>query len=570
MTAPVNDVERAVALLALTHKAIDVVTAAELIRQARVDPSRSLVELLSATVQEDVLLRGIAKSLQIRYHDMYAANSDFEFSEDVFAKADSNFLRRFTALPMVDRQGRVIVAVANPGDVEMVDYLRSRFQTFGLVLSPRSQIQNKLAYYASADLALPSLQSLPVVQQQVTTAPRDAAPKSPMQEWLDAVLARAVAESASDVHFMVQSDKSLLLRFRIDGVLRQQRVPPQIRTIEAMGALLSRCETMDPANFREPQDGTFSFEAAGRQIDARVAMLPQSYGPTVVLRLLDSMNVKTRLDDMGFSIKHLQLMRMSMRLSQGCVIAVGPTGSGKSTTLYGLLREINATEKNVLTVENPIEYRLPMIGQTEIRDGLGDRSLTFARSLRSILRLDPDVILVGEIRDHETAETAMQAAVTGHLVLTTVHANSAAGVYPRLANMGVPPYLPAESISLVISQRLLRRVHDCAVIEAPTRDEVEALRSMGLEVPDRVKHPEGCGGCNSTGYRGRVAAVEALSPSRELRALAAHNATEAAITAQAISEGFLTIRQDAFRHVVDGRTSVAEVMRVLSAEEVSD
>lgn len=548
---------------------MDVATAAHVIHQSRIPNSKSITELLLDTVSEDDVLRGIAKGLGIRYHNMYSTSSEFAFDDDVFAQADGNFLRRFSALPMVDRQGRIVVAVSNPGDVEMIDYLRSRYRQFSLVLSPRAQVQNKLAFYASSDLALPSLQSLPVQAPQPATPTISASsgPKSPMQEWLDAVLNRAVSEGASDVHFMFNMDKSLLLRFRVDGVLREQRVPPQIRALEAVGSLLSRCETMDAANFREPQDGTFSFEAAGRPIDARVAMLPQSYGPTVVVRLLDSLNIRSRLDDMGFSPQHLQMMRSAMRQSQGTVLTVGPTGSGKSTTLYALLRETNAAEKNVLTVENPIEYRLPYIGQTEIRDGLGDRSLTFARALRSILRLDPDVILVGEIRDKETAEVAMQAAITGHLVLSSLHANSALGAFPRLNNMGLPPYLSAEALSLVISQRLLRRVHECAEVSAPSREDRIIFERFELPTPDQIRVPRGCPGCNSTGYRGRVAVVEVFAPSQKFRALATAGATAPDLAKEAKAEGFVPIMQDALRHVADGRTSVSEMLRVVYSDE---
>lgn len=567
--SPPTDIERAVAVLALRHESVDAATAAHLIRQARSDDQKTLAALLSATVREEVILRGVAKALGIRFYDMYATTSEFAFDEQVFEQADGNFLRRFSALPLVDKQGRVVIAVCNPGDVEMIDYLRSRYRNFSLVLSPRSQVQNKLAYYASADLALPSLQNLPAAPSTPSgpTIAAAAVQKSPMQEWLDAVLNRAVSEGASDVHFLFNADKTLLLRFRVDGVLRPQRVPPQIRPIEAAGAILSRCETMDSANFREPQDGTFSFEAAGRPVDARVAMLPQSYGPTIVIRLLDSLNIRSRLDDMGFSPAHLQLMRTAIKSSQGTVLAVGPTGSGKSTTLYALLREINAAEKNVLTVENPVEYRLPMIGQTEIREGLGDRSLTFARALRSILRLDPDVILVGEIRDEETAEVAMQAAITGHLVLSSLHASSALGSYPRLSNMGLPPYLASEALSLIVSQRLLRRLHECAQPGAPAKEDVFALERLGLAVPDRVRHPVGCGGCNNSGYRGRIAAVELLVPSQEFRALATMGATSAALREQAEKDGFASIQLDGLRHVREGRTSVTEMARVLSLED---
>jgi type II secretory ATPase GspE/PulE/Tfp pilus assembly ATPase PilB-like protein len=277
--------------------------------------------------------------------------------------------------------------------------------------------------------------------------------------------------------------------------------------------------------------------------------------------------IRTRLDDMGFSTAHLGVLREVMQRSQGTVLAVGPTGSGKSTTLYALLREVNAGEKNVLTVENPVEYRLPMIGQTEVRPGLGTRSMTFPRALRTILRLDPDVILVGEIRDDETAEVAMQAAITGHLVLSTLHANSALAAFPRLVNMGLPAYLVAEAISVVISQRLLRRVHECARVEEPTPEEVASLTSLGLPVPESVAHPVGCGGCSGSGYRGRVAAVEVLEPSPELRSLIVAQAPIGQLIEVADRQGFVPIISDGLRHVTAGRSTVSEMTRVLSIEE---
>jgi len=565
-----KDIEAAIALLAVEHKVIDQTVAAQIIKQSRAGAHRPLVELLLERVPEVAVLRAISKELGIRFYDPYATTSEFAFDETVFALGDPQTLRRYSALPLRDTRGRTVIAVANPADLEMIDYLRTKYGDFSLVLSPKSQIQNKLAYYGSTDMQLPSsvAYASPAVNAQIAPTIREAVTtRSPVQEWLDLVLERAVAEGASDVHLMFQSDKTLLLRFRVDGVLRTQRVPAQIRPIEVIGSIVSRCPTMDAANYREPQDGTFTFEAAGRSIDSRVAMLPQTYGPTVVIRLLDSMAIRTRLDDMGFSPEHLDVLREVMQRSQGTVLAVGPTGSGKSTTLYALLREVNAAEKNVLTVENPVEYRLPMIGQTEIRPGLGDRSLTFPRALRTILRLDPDVILVGEIRDDETAEVAMQAAITGHLVLSTVHANSALAAFPRLVNMGLPSYLVAESLSVLISQRLLRRVHECARIDTPTPEEVAILTNMGLKAPAQVAHPVGCGTCNGSGFRGRLAAVEVLEPSSKLRSMIVKSEPLGELVAQARTEGFVPIIEDGLRHVAAGRTTVSEMVRVLSFEE---
>lgn len=561
-----NDLEIAAAILALDHKLLTVPDAAAIITKARKSSYRSVADLLLDAVEETALLKAIAAELSIRYHDPYSSSTEFELIPTLLAQADPVMLKKYAALPLRNKTGKIVVAVANPNDLEMLDYLRSKYGEFFLVLSPRTSIQSKLASTTTIDTQLlgalqPTQRATPAIAKQANAV------SSPTQDWLDNTLQRAVAEGASDIHFMFQADDSLLTRFRIDGILRIQSVPPQLRPVEIVGSLVSRCPTMDAANYREPQDGTFSFPVTGRNIDVRVALLPQSYGPTVVLRLLDSASVRARLDDMGFSARHLRDMRNLTDRSQGTILVVGPTGSGKSTTLYALLKEINAAEKNVLTVENPVEYRLPMIGQTEIRAGLGDRSLTFPRALRTILRLDPDVILVGEIRDTETAEVAMQASVTGHLVFATLHTGSAVGTYKRLLNMGVPSYLVAESISLVVSQRLLRRTHDCALVGPPTPEEIAVLESLRLKVPEKVAHAVGCGGCTGSGYRGRIAAVETLLPSADLKLLVASQAPTQELAAQSRLEGSVPILDDGMRHVSELKTTVSEVIKVLAFDE---
>lgn len=567
MSTALNDLEVAAATIALEHKLLTPSEAASIIEKSRKSNYRTIADLLLDAVEETALLKAISAELSIRYYDPYSSSSEFEIIPTILAQADPAMLKKYAAIPLRNKTGKIVVAVANPNDLEMLDYLRSKYGEFFLVLSPRASIQSKLASTTNVDAQL--LAALQPAQQRAaqTITKQANAVSSPTQDWLDNILQRAVAEGASDIHFMFQADESLLTRFRIDGILRIQSVPPQLRPVEIVGSLVSRCPTMDAANYREPQDGTFSFPVTGRNIDVRVALLPQSYGPTVVIRLLDSASVRARLDDMGFSPRHLRDMRNLTSRSQGTILVVGPTGSGKSTTLYALLKEINAAEKNVLTVENPVEYRLPMIGQTEIRAGLGERSLTFPRALRTILRLDPDVILVGEIRDTETAEVAMQASVTGHLVFATLHTGSAVGTYKRLLNMGVPSYLVSESISLIVSQRLLRRTHDCAVVGPPTPEEVAVLESLRLNVPEKVAHAVGCGGCTGSGYRGRIAAVETLYPSADLKLMVASQVPTAELAAQARLEGSITILEDGMRHVTELRTTVSEVVKVLAFDE---
>jgi type II secretory ATPase GspE/PulE/Tfp pilus assembly ATPase PilB-like protein len=567
MTAQVTDLERAFALLVTEHKLMPPEKAWAVIQRSRSGNEPILAAILDI-VPDHVVMKSLADALGIRYYDLYATVADYVFDATVLERADQDVLRQFSALPLLDKNGRIVVAVANPNDPELIDYLRARYGQFQLVLSTKTQIQNRLAYYATEVTSLGGNAG----NQQQQQSPGFATPglsatltaaRSPMQEWLESILGRAVSEGASDVHFMFNPDKSMLMRFRVDGILRQQRVPANIRPIEIIGAIMSRCG-MDMANLREPQDGTFTFSAAGRDIDGRVAMLPQEHGPTLVVRLLDSQNMRTRLDDMGFAPTHMTALRAASHRAQGMLIVCGPTGAGKSTTLYGLVREQDSMSKAVFTVENPVEYRLPYIGQTEIRHGLGDRSLTFARALRSILRLDPDVILVGEIRDQETAEVALQAALTGHLVLTTLHANSSISAYGRLVNMGLPRYLVSEAATLVASQRLVRRLHDCAKAGEPTEEEAALIEriSPGSEVT-RITRPVGCPGCNGLGYRGRVAVAEVLSSSATLRQMITAGVTAEELLEQAIKDGFITLAMDGIRHLRNGATSVEELRRVL-------
>lgn len=562
----ITDVERAVALLTLEHKVMSPTLARRLIDKSRAQ-KLPLEQLFMEAVQESVALKAIAKSIGTKYVDLYATQMEYDFSPELVKDAEMDILSRFSAIPMMSKAGKVVIVTANPNPVELTDYLRRKYkQGFSLVLGSKNQIQNKLALYQAA----PEVSTGSAITQQnnQVNPPREYVQnKSPMQEWIDVTLSNAVAQGASDVHFMYNQDKTVLLRFRIDGILKQQNTSSSLRGTEVIAALLTRCSTMDPTNFITPQDGTFSFFAAGRPIDARVAVLPQTNGPTCVIRLLDSENMRVRLDEMGFSMSHLQQIRDKMSSAQGTILAVGPTGSGKTTSLYAMLREVNALEKNVLTVEDPIEYRFPNIGQTEIRHGLGDRSITFARALRSMLRLDPDVILVGEIRDAETAEVAMQAAITGHLVLSSLHANSAIATYNRLNNMGLPSYLSEGALSLIISQRLVRRLHECHAVREINRDELSIYKMIKIEPPETVGVPVGCGGCGNTGFRGRIAAVEVLAPSTKFKDLVSKRASIDKLLEQARDEGFMTIVDDGARHVREYHTTPTELTRVLSVEE---
>jgi type II secretory ATPase GspE/PulE/Tfp pilus assembly ATPase PilB-like protein len=565
-----DDYEIAVAVLAQDHKLIPVTDAWRLIKGAR-DGHLNIIDGIREEVAEDDLLRAIAKEMGIVYYDLYSVDQHFREDREVLDKMELTVLKRYCALPLKDRKtGGVVVATSLP-DMELQDHLKRVYGRFSFVLTPAYQIQDRLAILG-ADTAAEALAAqtptvTSAIPRPVIAPPAQLGRRNQVVELIDNMLDRAVAVSASDIHLTMTAEGRLEIRFRIDGDRRRQMlaIPPG-RDLEVLNALVGRCDTIDAANFREPQDGTFTFTAAGRQIDARLAMLPQLNGPAVVVRLLDSRNLQTRLDDMGFSPHELQTMRRASTQSQGTILVTGPTGSGKSTTVYGLLREVDHESKNVMTVEDPVEYRLPGIGQTPIRHDLGERSVTFIRALRSILRMDPDIILVGEIRDAETARVTMDFSITGHLVFSTIHAPSAIGVYIRLVEMGIQPYLPAEAISLIVSQRLVRKVHECGRQERPSREEMAWYSSMKIDPPEKVSHPVGCAGCSNTGYRGRIALVEVLTPGPALREAILRGGSQAELLKVAKSEGFRPIVLNGVEKIETHQTTVLEVARVLTQD----
>ena len=563
----VSDNERVVlAALASEHGLLDFAVADEAITSGLPD-GLPLLKFLLARIPAEKLLHAIADELGVAYVDFHAADLPYQVVEAVLARCDVAVLKSLACIPLVEvGSSQVVVAAANPAHPEVRDYMSQRYpEGFRTALAPKKDIDAKLVFYEALE------REQEVGEQETEIDDPNAlslsGPQSPAVEWVDTTLQRAAAEGASDIHFNFDLQGRLKLRMRVDGMLREMPVPLRSREQgEVVPSLLARCVTIDSSNLRLPADGTFTFSAAGRRIDVRAGMLPQINGPTMVLRLLDPANVQRPLESFGFSGPHMETLRHAVAQSQGMVMVCGPTGSGKSTTLYGLLNEIDAQARNVLTVEDPVEYKLPYINQTQIKDGLGERSLTFAKALRSILRLDPDVILVGECRDDVTARIAMDASITGHMVLSTVHANNAIQTFTRLIEMGVPAYLVAEAISCAVSQRLLRKVHQCAAWREPTATEADLLSRFEVEA-DRVPVTVGCAGCAGTGYRGRIAVLEVLAPSRKLRALVASRAPADELTETALAGGWKPIMHDGLRHVAAGATTIDEVHRVLVESE---
>ncbi len=391
---------------------------------------------------------------------------------------------------------------------------------------------------------------------------REATGEAPIVKLVNSVIAQSVDDSASDIHFEPQA-KELMVRFRIDGVLHEiMSIPRRMQS-----GVISRLKIMaelDIAERRVPQDGRIGLVVGGKPIDMRVATLPTVYGETIVMRLLDKTNVMLDLADLGFAEKALKRFQRSFSKPYGAILVTGPTGSGKSTTLYAALNILNSPEKNIITVEDPVEYRLTGINQVQVNTRAG---MTFAAALRSILRCDPDIVMVGEVRDRETAQIAVESALTGHLVLSTLHTNDAPGALSRLTEMGIEPFLTSSAVDCVLAQRLARRL--CPQCKEPFTASREMLRKNDFppEVCDRedvvLHRAKGCSRCNNTGYKGRLGLYEVMVVSEAIRRLTVERKSADEISRVAAAEGMKFLREDGLDKVLLGVTSVEEIARVI-------
>ena len=378
---------------------------------------------------------------------------------------------------------------------------------------------------------------------------------APIIRLINALLTQAVREGASDVHLEIFEARALV-RFRVDGALRDV-VEPRRGLHPAMVSRIKVMASLDIAEKRLPQDGRIALRIAGRAIDVRVSTIPTANGERVVLRLLDKQAGRLTLDALGMASATRDAIDALIQQPHGILLVTGPTGSGKTTTLYSALSRLDRRTRNILTVEDPIEYELDGVGQTQVNPRI---EMTFARALRAILRQDPDVVMIGEIRDLETAQIAVQASLTGHLVLATLHTNDAPGAVTRLIDMGIEPYLLASTMNGVLAQRLVRKL--CADCKAPYEADDAARSIFGAAAPERLYRAVGCGACNFSGYRGRTGIYELLTTDDELRHLIHDNAEESVLRERAVRNGMIRLRDDGLRWVRDGTTSLDEVLRV--------
>ncbi len=521
--------------------------------------------LLSSGLSEEQILRYIAKEFGYNYINL----EQYRPSKQFLLQFPAKIMLNRQIMPLEDGDGSLLAVTSNPFDTIGLDELSlATGKDFRLALAPSAEIDRciKRCLGLGADTVQTMISEAGENGFQVIEHEgeddmdlTDAAEGASIIRFVNQVLTEAIKLRATDVHFEPFEDE-LRVRYRIDGVLQEAAVPPEVKQFQA--AIVSRLKILsrlDIAEKRVPQDGRIRIKIADHEIDVRVSVIPMLYGEAVVLRLLDRSSVLLGLEKLGMSGDDLDTFKGVLAQPHGIILVTGPTGSGKTTTLYAALSRINEVERKIVTIEDPIEYQLHGINQIQVSRKAG---LTFSRGLRSILRHDPDIILVGEIRDLETAEIAVQASLTGHLVFSTLHTNDAPSALTRLVDMGIEPYLVASSLEAIIAQRLVRLIcPHCK--EKLAQNDVDLIRAeFGSTLPKELYRGKGCRQCQGTGYLGRVGIFEQMVITEDVRALILENASSLKLRGQAVQHGMTSLREDGLRHLAEGKTTIEEVLRV--------
>jgi len=519
---------------------------------------RVLVE--EGLVDERDLVRTLAKHIGVDFVDLSAVTVD-PAAATLIPEALS---RRYAAIPIAFEDDRLVVAMSDPANVLAIDDIRAITGRDVIAkVATKSDVEAAIANVSGLDESVADFTGFDDdVETQDLSAVAAATEEAPIVKLVNMLITKASADRASDIH-IEPTDKDLRIRFRIDGVLHEvMRTPRSVSN--AVVSRLKIMAEMDIAERRRPQDGRISLRVGGnRSIDLRVSSLPTIYGEKVVMRILDNSTAMLELEQLGFETDTLARYAESYLKPYGTILVCGPTGSGKSTTLYSTLNVLNKPDVNIVTVEDPVEYRLAGISQVQVNKKAG---LTFANALRSFLRQDPDVMLVGEIRDQETGNIAIESALTGHLVLSTMHTNDAPSAISRLTEMGVEPFLVGSAVDSVLGQRLARRLcGDCKIPDTPTRDALARVgwdfENWGEDIPETFK-PGGCPRCSDTGYRGRLALHEIMLVSEEIERMTVDRSTTDEITKMAVAQGMRPLRQDGLLKARRGLTSLEEILRV--------
>ncbi len=520
---------------------------------------RTLVEL--GFISEGQLVRALAHQVGMEFVDL----ADYPVERTAVAAVPASLCRRHTALPVKMEAGVLYVALSNPGNVEALDDFRAvAGMNVATMVAAHDDVMTAIDRYCRSDAELEDLrEELTEAEVSIDTESFSAMPEddAPIVRFVNLLITQAVQDRASDIH-IEPTERELRVRYRIDGVLHEMQQAPK-NIAAGVTSRLKIMSDIDIAERRKPQDGRLSVNHQGRKIDLRVATLPTVWGEKIVMRILDNSTATLDLEDLGIRQSNYDAYSETFTKPYGMILVTGPTGSGKSTTLYATLNQITRPEINVITVEDPVEYRIPGINQVQVNPKAG---LTFASALRSILRADPDVVLVGEIRDHETAQIAIEAALTGHLVLSTLHTNDAPSALTRLIEMDIEPFLVGSAIDCVVAQRLARRLCSYCAVEYTVASPSELPTGVELDVSKplpTIKRPHGCSRCSNTGYRGRVALHEVMVVDEDLERLAVARSSTSDIARAAKANGMETLLMDGWAKVLEGTTSVEELLRVV-------
>ena len=523
----------------------------------------------SGVAPEEKLLQSLAQAL----HMPFTRITDKEIDAVARQKVPTKVVFQHNVMPMRAENGTLLVATNDPFDITMLEAVRlvtrSRVQ---VALCTQADIAKALKrYYGVGAETLDELLQKNVLDiDEIAEVTKDDLESGDQEasvvKFVNQIIGEAYKERATDIH-MEPMENDLRIRYRVDGVLHQTPVPPHLKRFQA--AIISRIKVManmDIAERRLPQDGRINVRSSGAEIDVRVSTIPTAYGESVSLRLLTRSSIFLGLDSLGLSKEEEKIIRRLIDMPHGIILVTGPTGSGKSTSLYAFLSTINSIDQRIITIEEPVEYELPGVNQISVKSEIG---LTFASGLRHILRQDPDVIMVGEVRDLETAEIAIRAALTGHLVFSTLHTNDAPGAVTRLIDMGIEPFLVSSSVEALIAQRLIRT--NCKACKEEYKPEAEFLRETGFPQAEIGKtkfyRGRGCEECRFTGFKGRTAIYEILVMSEALRPLVIERASSSAIKQAAVARGMKTLRDDGWEKVRQGQTTVEEVARVTQEDE---
>ena len=525
-------------------------------------------------VKEEVALKALADAVGLEFIDLAETPVDLTLLPSFPAR----FIHRQSLFPVRRHNGTLVVATSDPFDLYPLDELSSGI---GLTIEPVLASRKELAKLIKTHLGVGSetvegliaasaaaSDGVELVGEIETDGSElsEMAQEASVVRLVNEIMLEAIEARASDVHIESQ-ESGLRVRYRIDGLLQNQPMPPEIGRFQA--AIISRLKIMARLNIAEkrlPQDGRIKLKVRGREVDVRVSVIPMIHGEGIVMRLLDKGRMEFELRKLGMAEDQHKIFRELIRLPHGILLVTGPTGSGKTTTLYSALLEIRDEETKIITTEDPVEYQLDGISQIQVHPKIG---LTFAAALRSILRHDPDVVLIGEIRDLETADNAIQASLTGHLVFSTLHTNDAAGAYTRLIDMGVEPFLVAGTVEAVMAQRLVRKL--CNECKRPYMPDIEELpRDFPVERWRSLKAPlyqgVGCRTCRQTGFAGRLGLFELMVTSEPIRQLAHDRVSSYKIKQAAVAEGMRTLREDGWMKVLAGTTTIDEVARVTKGE----